>query len=62
MASLLAPKPPTTPLPPIPETPEPVAMPDPGDVLLRQKKRKAANKRRGGRMATVLTGGSDTIG
>jgi len=62
MASILAPKPPKTTLPPIPETPEPVAMPDPGDVLLRQKKRKAANKRRGGRAATVLTGGSGTLG
>ncbi len=64
MTSLFStPKP--APLPVIPPTPPPVEMPDPANLLEQQRSRRAvAQRRRGGRASTRLTGspGLETLG
>ncbi len=57
--------PPPAPLPEIPAAPPPVEMPDPANLLEQQRARRAvAQRRRGGRAATRLTGspGLETLG
>lgn len=64
MASLLMPNPPKAQLAPIPETPKPAVMPDPDDQLEQLRRRRtAAQRARGGRSGTQLSGGgTETLG
>lgn len=50
--------------PPLPPPPPPTPMPDPDDQSIRKAKRRevAERRQRGGRLATILTDGTDKLG